>query len=381
MISRNFLQFCIFCIFIFPAMAQQTINGTLVHDGVTREYILYIPASYTAGTAVPVLFNFHGYTSNAGQQLFYGDFRSIADTANFILVLPNGTLDDSGVSHFNVGLTSSSTDDLGYTGALLDYLITNYAVDESRVYSTGMSNGGFMSYYLACNMSNRFAAIGSVTGTMMPAWLTNCAAQHQTPVIEIHGTNDPTVPYNGTAGMASIANVVNYWVGYNNCAAVPVVTNLPNTSLVDGSTVEKSTYLNGDNCSEVVHLKVVGGSHTWPGSIIPLAGTNFDINASVEVWKFVSRFNMNGLIGCPTNDISELNKNEFELFPNPTTGFIHVKGYFNSNVNYKLFSTNGSLIRHGNVTYQTNQIDLNSLEKGVYFMQINDEIQKIIKME
>ncbi|MBQ19719.1 MAG: hypothetical protein CMD31_03085 [Flavobacteriales bacterium] len=73
--------------------AQQTINDSIFHNGIYRTYILYVPATYNAANATPLVLNFHGYTSNANAQMYYGDFRAIADTANFILVHPMGTLD------------------------------------------------------------------------------------------------------------------------------------------------------------------------------------------------------------------------------------------------------------------------------------------------
>ena len=92
----------IICLPLFT-LGQQTINASINHGGITRDYILYVPNSYVTGNQVPLVFNFHGYTSNATQQMWYGDFRAIADTAGFIIVHPEGTLDNSGVTHWNVG--------------------------------------------------------------------------------------------------------------------------------------------------------------------------------------------------------------------------------------------------------------------------------------
>ncbi|MAC86368.1 MAG: hypothetical protein CMC94_05420 [Flavobacteriales bacterium] len=105
-------------------------------------------------------------TSNAWQQMIYGDFRSIADTANFIIVHPQGLLNSLGETHWSLG--QSSVDDIGFVNALYAHLVSNYNINLDQVYSTGMSNGGAMSYYLACNMSDKIAAIASVTGSMGP---------------------------------------------------------------------------------------------------------------------------------------------------------------------------------------------------------------------
>ena len=217
------------------AFSQQTINGSIMHDNVQRDYILYVPAMYNASNPTPLVFNFHGYTSNANDQMWYGDFRSIADTAGFIIAHPMGTLDNSGITHWNVGWGSSTVDDIGFTTALIDSLSANYNINQDRIYSTGMSNGGYFSYHLACNLSTKIAAIASVTGTMSQFTYNNCNPQHPVPVMEIHGTADATVPYNG---LLSIPDVMDYWVIYNQCDTQSVITQIPNINIIDGSTVE-----------------------------------------------------------------------------------------------------------------------------------------------
>jgi len=154
----------LFSVLQMNAVAQQTISDSISHDGMTREYILYVPANYTGTEEVPLLFNFHGYTSNATEQMWYGDFRSIADTAGFIIIHPEGTEDGTGTTHFNVGWGGSTVDDVSFTEALIDSISAEYTINQDRIYSTGMSNGGFMSFKLACELSDRIAGIASVTG-------------------------------------------------------------------------------------------------------------------------------------------------------------------------------------------------------------------------
>ena len=368
-------------IFLFIGLsvmnAQQTINGSIVHNGITRTYILYVPANYTGATNVPLLLNFHGYGSNASQQMSYGNFRPIADTAGFLIVHPQGTLDNTNTTHFNVGWGGSATDDIGFTDALIDSLSANYTIDQSRIYSTGMSNGGFMSFHLACNLSNRIAAIGSVTGSIVPFTLTNCNASHPTPVLQIHGTVDPTVPYNGGAGWSqSIPTLMTYWANYNNCDLPATTTAVPNINTTDGSTVEKIVYENGDNCVEAVHFKITGGAHTWPGSAFPLSGTNYDINASKEVWNFVSKYNLSGLINCPALELNENESDVFDVYPNPSSGMVLLKGKFDSQTTYEIYDLRGVKISCGEV-YESKIIDLSQLESAVYLIKIGSEMKRI----
>ena len=156
----------LFCLYLaVPLSAQSNLSGTILSGGLTREYLLYVPAVYTGATAVPLIINLHGYTSSNVAQEFYGDFRPIADTANFLIVHPNGTIDDQGNRFWNTFGGNSTVDDVGFIAQLIDSLRAVYNIDPNRIYATGMSNGGFMSYQLACDLNNRIAAIASVTGS------------------------------------------------------------------------------------------------------------------------------------------------------------------------------------------------------------------------
>jgi len=271
--------------FIF---GQQTINDSMLINGTYRNFITYIPSIYNSSQPTPLIFNLHGMTSTAWQQMWYGDFRDIADTANFIIVHPQGLLDNTGVTHWNLG--QSNIDDIGFLNSLYSYIVSNYNINLDQVYSTGMSNGGYMSYYLACNMSDKIAAIASVTGAMGSLTQLNCNPNHPTPVMEIHGTADFNVPFN------DIINGIEYWIDYNNCNLIADTTLIPDLNFGDLSTVEHIVYNNGDNGVTTELFKIINGGHTWPGSNISNGVTNYDINASIEIWKFFSKYDINGLI-------------------------------------------------------------------------------------
>lgn len=271
-------------------------DATFMHDGLERSYFLYVPQSYTGDQAVPLVFNFHGYGSNGFEQMFYGNFRDLAESENFIVIQPNGTLLSGGETHWNVGgwTNASTADDIGFTLALLDGLNEVYNIDLNRVYATGMSNGGYFSFVLACEEPNTFAAIASVTGSMTPETYDSCNPQRPVPVMQIHGTNDETVPYEGASGTRPIVDVIDFWIGNNNCSPIGAETTLPDVDSADGSTIDKFVFSGCDNQTTVEHYRVNGGSHTWPGSNISFPGMNFDINASTEIWAFFSGFGNNG---------------------------------------------------------------------------------------
>ena len=218
--------------FVFSSSAQQTINASITHDGIERDYIIYVPEIYDGSKAVPLVLNFHGFGSSASQQMFYGDFRDIANTEGFLLVHPEGTT-LIGNQFWNVGFPglSSTIDDVGFTEALIDELATLYTIDLDRVYATGMSNGGFMSFLLACQLSEKIAAVASVTGSMTKDTFDDCNAQHPTPVLQIHGTDDGVVLYNGNNLSIPIADVISYWVDFNNCETTPTTTTLPDVDV------------------------------------------------------------------------------------------------------------------------------------------------------
>jgi polyhydroxybutyrate depolymerase len=363
--------------FTFSSFAQQTISASITHDGIQRDYIVYIPELYDGTTTVPLILNFHGYGSNAAQQMFYGDFRDIADTEGFLLVHPEGTT-FIGDQFWNVGFPglSSTIDDVGFTEALIDELATLYAIDLDRVYATGMSNGGFMSFLLACQLSEKIAAVASVTGSMTQDTFDDCNAQHPTPVLQIHGTDDGVVLYNGNNLSIPIADVISYWVDYNNCETTPTTTTLPDVDVSDGSTVEHSVYEDGDNGITTEHMKVIGGGHTWPGSVINTAGTNQDIDASMEIWLFFSRYDINGPLS-----VNEFDNIQVNIYPNPTQSKINLSLNFSKEVDYELFSPLGKQLMNGTFTSSNEEIDLSNLPSNIYFLKVDNQVFKILKFK
>ena len=361
--------------FVFSSSAQQTINASITHDGIERDYILYVPEIYDGSTAVPLVLNFHGFGSSASQQMFYGDFRDIADTEGFLLVHPEGTT-LIGNQFWNVGFPglSSTIDDVGFTEALIDELATLYTIDLDRVYATGMSNGGFMSFLLACQLSEKIAAVASVTGSMTQDTFDDCNAQRPTPVLQIHGTEDDVVLYNGNTLSIPIADVISYWVDYNNCETTPTTTTLPDIDVSDGSTVEHSVYEDGDNGSTTEHMKVIGGGHTWPGSVINSPGTNQDIDASMEIWLFFSRFDINGPLS-----VNEFEKNQVTIYPNPTNSTINLSLSFSEEVNYELFSPLGQQLIIGTIKSSNQEIDISNLSPNIYYLKLANQVFKILK--
>ena len=299
----------ILIISLFPLFTfSQVINKTLYFDGLNREYIVYIPINYNNTVKVPLLFSFHGGGGYASDHMQMTNFNTIADTAGFIAIYPQGALDVDGADPGSQPSTSwlhkapTTHNDVNFIAAIIDDLQSEYLVDEDRVYACGYSEGGIFSYELGCRLNDRIAAFASVSGSMLTDSFRSdygfgvCSPMHPTAVLLIPGTNDMNYHsiYTGFQPYyLSVDDITNYWSNYNNTDTNPIVTPLADISPSDGSTVEKNQWFNGDNCVSILELKVNGGDHEWPGSF-----GNMDIDASAEIWNFVSKYDINGLINC-----------------------------------------------------------------------------------
>ncbi len=399
--SRHFLSctkpelICIFLFFLsFFGHAQQpfpgdpippdqipgtTIPGVLEHDGLQRQYLLYIPSTYTGLQEVPLVINFHGYGSNAFEQLNYGDFRLLAEKNKFLVVHPQGTLDALGSTHFNVDWGRSTVDDVGFTGALIDDLSSKFTIDAKRIYSTGMSNGGFMSYKLACELSDKIAAIASVTGSMTRGQRNDCDILHPVPVLQIHGTNDATVPYNGNALFESMREVLRFWERTNNTVRRPQVSKLPDINTNDNSRVQHYIFSDGENDVNVEFLEVINGGHTWPGARFEIGPvTNQDIDASAQIWEFFSRYDINGVINDDIEDgAADSNELEIKVYPNPATSYLHISSHNNID-QYKLVDLSGVVVLSGSLN-DNDLIDISRVSRGIYFLVIDNKRFRILK--
>ena len=261
---------------------------TFSHDNVNRNYLVYIPNSYDSEIDYPLMFLFHGFGGIASEFMNTADMRDLAESKNFIVVYPQGLDLASTGSHWNCSNPSadnkSDVDDIGFIENLIDQLLIDYPViDNKRIYAAGYSNGGFMSYYLACN-SKKFAAIGSVAGTMLDDSYQSCDALFPTAMINIHGTDDFDVPYDGNSYYPSIPDVVDWWKNFNNATNEDLLTNQ------DG-TIEQYIYYDDAGDRFVEHIKVIGGGHYWDDKL------NYEgKNTSGLIWEFVSNFDIDGVI-------------------------------------------------------------------------------------
>ena len=263
---------------------------TIVHNEVTREFLLYLPTSYDGTTDLPVMLNFHGGDMSANAQMTLADMRSLADQESFILVYPQGTLGEANDAHWNTMLPESggksTADDFGFVAAMLDDLAANWAIDESRIYATGYSNGGGFVYSLACHLSERIAAGAPVSALMWNATVDNCTASHPTAMIIFNGTGDSERPYEGWEGwMLGVSDILDFWKAHNQTVPIPQTTTLEDSE----NTIKRYIFEGGTNGVSLLHYKILGGGHDW-------FGNDFDgANINRLIWDFLSQYDINGL--------------------------------------------------------------------------------------
>lgn len=257
--------------------AGETTSRTLQSAGRTRTYLVHVPKGYDARTPIPLVLNFHGLGSTGAQQHVYGGWVPLADREGFVVVSPNGVE--------NSWLIAAGLDDIQFVRDLVATLGGELCLDPGLVFASGMSNGGFMSTALACRASDLIAAIAPVAGQSPPG---PTCSEVPVPVVSFHGTADGVVPYEaGTINAGALTgspfegvpSVVAKWAAHNGCNGEPTETPV-------AADVVKVTF---SGCrAPVVHYRVKGGGHTWPGApAVPRLGpTTTSINAAEVAWAF-----------------------------------------------------------------------------------------------
>ncbi len=362
------LSILYFLFLITSGLSAQTFS--FVHDGNTRSYIVHLPPSYNATNSYPLVFNFHGYTSTGAQQQAYSLMNTVADTANFIVVYPDGLSNAWNVG-FGLAPYFTGVDDVGFVNALLDTMIANYSIDVNAVYATGMSNGGYLSNRLACELPHRIAAIASVTGPMTDSTRAYCNPNRKVPVMHIHGTADPIVNYNGAAQTLSVNELIDFWKGYDSCPSSPNDIPYPDINTGDNCTAVRHNYIPCTDEAEVALIEITNGGHTWPGAAIDIAmygNTNRDFFASGEIWNFFRKFRLNQFIGIDNEPDQWIN-----VHPNPA----HHDLWISPGLEYSIFTMKGKMMLQG--VSGNEAIDVSGLNFGMYFIQLKSNKQTIVR--
>jgi polyhydroxybutyrate depolymerase len=299
---------------------------SISYNSLYRTYLLHIPPSYVPGNPVSLVVAMHGGFGSGPQLQTQSQLSVKSDNEGFIVVYPEGVESPFGIRTWNAGgccgyAMNNNIDDVGFLSALIDTLIADYTIDTNRIYATGMSNGAFMSYRLACEKSNRIAAIAPMAGSMN---VNICAPLRAVPVIHFHSYQDNNVPYQGGIG-AGVSNhynppldsVLNVWSGFSNCI-------FQNDTLLHDTDY---THINwsGCDCGNKLHLYLTqDGGHSWPGVAATSAGDPVStvINANDLMWDFFQQHSLD----CSTSGIEELvNDNYLKVYPNPLKNFATIE--------------------------------------------------------
>lgn len=263
-------------------------------DGHETVYVVHLPAKYNKAKQYPLVINYHGLNASAAKHQHYCQMDRVADREGFIVVYPQ-----SYHKGWNAGLGfrsyTNGPDDIGYLNMLLDTLELRFSIDKKRIYAAGVSMGGSFTYRIASEMSNRIAAVASVSGLMSDSTLIYCNPVRSIPVLHFHGTKDHLMKYTGMKQAFGAEEVVKLWALKDQCENKPDTIQIPNRVKSDRSTVSLIKYTHCANGAQVWFYKIKNGGHTWPGSAkaFKLLGVkNKDIDGSEAIWEFFKQFTL-----------------------------------------------------------------------------------------
>ena len=347
-----------------------TVNSSWVFN---RTFEYYIPHGFTNSTEVPLLFSFHGLGSNGPEQIDLTRFDALADAEGFIAVFPDATnLDkddprwsDCLAAHANWTLPAlagsnimwncgeiegiaiaplqecAGVDDVGFVNDTVHWFETNYAINASPIYATGMSNGAMFSYYLAFNLSGVFAGIGPVTGTMdLNLGWNATTTPAPTTVIVVRSPTDPVIPEAGECSALPMCNnfsystndTITYWCGVDNITTPPVTT-VWSDYAVDTSTITRYVYSGGTTGTRVILFWEEGSAggfdigHTWPGGpqyaeAFIVGSVSNQIAGSAQIWKYLPplKYCLTIRSSSTMGSVTTPGHNAFTIVSDPTTG-------------------------------------------------------------
>lgn len=382
----SFKNYLVLLMIMFASISSYAQYDSIPHDGIDRTYLLHLPNGYDGTSGIPLVIAMHGGFGNAYNIEYQSQLSTKADAENFIVVYPEGVVGGLlDISSWNAGwccgyASNSDADDVGFIDALLDTLISLYAIDTNRIYATGMSNGGFMSYRLGCELPERIAAIAPVAASMA---MVDCNPFRAVPVIDFHSYKDAHIPYYGGIGNGPSNHynppqdsVLNSWAEISNCVHL-------NDTIVHNAQYTFIKWTSCDCNSEVQYYITQDGGHSWPGGLKTTIGDSVSnyINATDLLWSFFQQHSLECNNSSVSTKITE--RNSVLVYPNPTNGILKIK----SKLNYEQMETsvfNAIGQNMFNVKNKT-ELDIRHLPKGAYFVAIKldgtTNFQDIIKIE
>ena len=279
----------------------------VIHEGVEREYIIHVPENLNQDS--PIVLVIHGYTGSAEGIAAYTGMNNIAEREGFIAVYPQGTIDSNGNTFFNVGYEfndDSPINDVSFIRELVRSISQEFNLKRKKAFATGMSNGGDMSYLLACTSSDLFKAVAPVAGVLMKGLKDSCELNSPVPIFEIHGTADKISLFEGDlnneggwGAYYDLPSTIDFFAERYQLTNKSVKQMISKESGADYD-IFFERHWSDDLEEEVWMYRIEDGRHVWPGIKLnwwnnPLAwfyfgSGNEDINASEEVWSFFKKY-------------------------------------------------------------------------------------------
>lgn len=330
-------------------------------QGVQRQYLVRTPEN---AESMPVMFYLHGLGDNITRLDNEFHFQQIADNYNWMIIIPQALNEGYG-SMWNAGLTASTTNDSGFLMALLDSLAVQYPVNQDSIFFTGFSMGGFMSHRMAIEHGDRINAAAPVSG-LITTYMANHTAVAPVRILDIHGTTDPVVGYDGGSEYfgyqlgLSVENILNYWINANGCTNEPIIDTLPDIQN-DGLKFVEYIY---PGTKELRHLKVIGGDHSWYRN-----ANQHDIDYMDYIHDFFTGKLSYDKVTNPTTG-------SLNIYPNPTNGQINIK--LDSPTTIEVVDIKGNTVFNKQFDAGIVNLDLQGIDNGVYFVRGNGMTEKII---
>lgn len=268
-----------------------------------REYELFVPSDFDPDEPAPLMIVLHGASGTGAWIREITDFDTYAEDAGFLVAYPTGVANNW---DFGTGVATPDgvvrTGDVQYLVNMISEIDDDYPVDEDRVFAVGFSNGASMAYHLGCQAPDVFRAVAGVAALVYAGTVNGCALTPM-PILFIHGTLDPILPWQrltardgrviGLTGEESF----NFWAQRNQCERTEdslSVEDIEDTDPEDGSTVVHFTVSPCADESEVQFYAIIGGGHTWAGhpfeSRFEIGSTNMDIDASQIIVDWFAQF-------------------------------------------------------------------------------------------
>ena len=354
----------------FNSMSQVIGSETIL-----REYILYVPSSYDANTPTPLIISYHGFGGCAADfESYVGvdlGLNTLADQEQFIVAYAQGAYrpekEDVYWEPGDTGVENIYENDIYFTEQLIQDIADSYNLDTDRVYTAGYSNGGMMSYSVACNRGDLIAGAAVMSGAFIDG---DCVEDVHTPIIIFHGVGDFVLPYDGNQFYQSLAETVNYWLGHNGIPASSLVS-----TQMNGNDVLRESYSGGNDNTCLTFYTIneeygTAGGHVWFSEAINGSTPN------EILWDFFS-----SNCSVVNTDQAPDRRTELNISPNPFIDQLHISGENLKGKSYKVFNSLGEQVQYGSIDSDEFILKMDPLSEGIYYFEVEGAAYRIIRMQ